>query len=73
MRESRIESYDAWFRSPLYSWMQLAGITAPLILIAEMGWLPSLFSIFERLGRVRSAGIDREQRATGSAANRLVP
>ena len=45
MRESRIESYDPGFRSPLYPWMQIAGIMGPLILIAEMGWLASLFTI----------------------------
>ncbi|UCD23080.1 MAG: amino acid permease [Gemmatimonadota bacterium] len=89
MRESRIESYDPGFRSPFYPWVQLAGIVAPLILIAEMGWLPSLFTmgvfaasigwynyyarghlardgaiyhVFERLGRRRFAGLDRELR-----------
>jgi len=89
MRESRIESYDPGFKSPLYPWMQIAGIIGPLILIAEMGWLPALFTIgvvlasvgwftyyargrmerdgaifhvFERLGRRRFAGLDRELR-----------
>jgi len=45
MRESRIASYDPGFRSPLYPWMQLAGIGAPLYLIAEMGAAPMLFSL----------------------------
>jgi mannitol/fructose-specific phosphotransferase system IIA component (Ntr-type) len=45
MRESRIHSYDPGYRSPLYPWMQLFGIIAPLVLIAEMGWLPMAFSI----------------------------
>jgi mannitol/fructose-specific phosphotransferase system IIA component (Ntr-type) len=89
MRESRIESYDPGFRSPLYPWVQLVGIVAPFILVAEMGWLPSLFTfgvvtagvgwynyyarghmardgaiyhVFERLGRRRFAGLDRELR-----------
>ncbi len=89
MRESHIESYDPGFRSPLYPWMQLAGIIFPLILVAEMGWLPVLFTlgvatlsvgwynyyargrlardgaiyhVFERLGRRRFAGLDRELR-----------
>ncbi len=44
MRESRIESYDPGFRSPLYPWMQLVGIFFPIFLVAEMGWLPVLFS-----------------------------
>ncbi len=89
MRESRIESYDPGFRSPLYPWMQLAGLIVPFILVAEMGWLTVLFTlavavgsvawynyyarprieregaifhVFERLGRRRFAGLDRELR-----------
>ena len=89
MRESRIESYDPGFRSPLYPWMQLAGIVFPMFLVAEMGWIPALFTVavvtasigwytyyakgrlsregaiyhwFERLGRRRFAGLDRELR-----------
>ncbi len=89
MRESRIESYDPGFHSPLYPWMQLIGIFVPLVLVAEMGWLPVLFTlgvtaacfgwyinyaqhrieregaiyhVFERLGRRRFAGLDRELR-----------
>jgi APA family basic amino acid/polyamine antiporter len=45
MRESRIESYDPGFRSPLYPWIQIFGIIAPLWLIIEMGWLASIFSL----------------------------
>lgn len=45
MRESRIESYDPGYRSPLYPWMQIIGIIAPLWFIFEMGWLPVLFTI----------------------------
>jgi len=44
MRESRIESYDPGYRSPLYPWMQIFGIIAPVVLIVEMGWMPILFS-----------------------------
>lgn len=44
MRESRIESYDPGYRSPLYPWMQIFGIVAPFVLIAEMGALALLFS-----------------------------
>jgi basic amino acid/polyamine antiporter, APA family len=89
MRESRIESYDPGFRSPLYPWMQLIGIFVSLVLVGEMGWLPVLFTVgvtavcfgwynsyareriardgaifhvFERLGRRRFAGLDRELR-----------
>lgn len=45
MRESRIESYDPGYRSPLYPWMQIAGILAPLWLIAEMGHMAILFTL----------------------------
>jgi amino acid transporter/mannitol/fructose-specific phosphotransferase system IIA component (Ntr-type) len=45
MRESGLDSYDPGFRSPLYPWMQVVGILAPLLLIGEMGWLSMLFSI----------------------------
>lgn len=37
MRESRIDSYDPGYRSPLYPWMQVIGIVTPLALIVEMG------------------------------------
>jgi mannitol/fructose-specific phosphotransferase system IIA component (Ntr-type) len=89
MRESRIEAYDPGFRAPLYPWMQLIGIVSPLVLVAEMGWFPALFTVsvvalsfawytyyakdhlaregaifhvFERLGRRRFSGLDRELR-----------
>lgn len=89
MRESRIESYDPGFRSPLYPWMQLAGVLIPVLLISQMGWLAILFTmgvtvvgiawyhfyardrleregalyhVFERLGRQRYAGLERELR-----------
>ena len=45
MRESGIESYDPGYRSPLYPWMQIVGIVAPIWVIVEMGWLPALFSL----------------------------
>ena len=45
MRESRIESYDPGFRSPLYPWMQIFGILATLWLIVKMGWLATLFPL----------------------------
>lgn len=89
MRESGLHSYDPGFRSPFYPWPQLVGIFFPLVLVAEMGWLPVLFTlgvtavsfgwynyyakpriardgaiyhVFERLGRKRYAGLDRELR-----------
>lgn len=45
MRESGLQSYDAGYRSPLYPWMQIFGTFAPLVLIAEMGLLPILFTL----------------------------
>ncbi len=45
MRESRIESYDPGYRSPLYPWMPILGILAPMVLIVEMGWWSTLFSL----------------------------
>ncbi|MGF1633401.1 MAG: amino acid permease [Phycisphaerae bacterium] len=39
MRESRIESYDPGFKSPLYPWTQVAGMFISGWLIIEMGWL----------------------------------
>jgi basic amino acid/polyamine antiporter, APA family len=89
MRESRLEAYDPGYRSPLYPWMQIAGIIIPLIIIRQMGWLSIIFTsgmvlictgwyinfakvrvirngaiyhIFERLGRLRYEGLDRELR-----------
>ncbi len=89
MRESRIDAYDPGFRSPLYPWMQLAGVLIPILLIFQMGWLAILFTmgvtvvgiawyhfyarerleregalyhVFERLGRQRYAGLERELR-----------
>jgi APA family basic amino acid/polyamine antiporter len=44
MRESRIESYDPGYKSPLYPWMQIIGIFAAIFLIFKMGWLAISFS-----------------------------
>ena len=90
MRQSGLESYDPGYRSPLYPWMHLVGIAAPIWLIMQMGWLPIVFTfglaalgigwyyayarrrvdrhgaiyhVFERLGRRRFAGLDRELRS----------
>jgi APA family basic amino acid/polyamine antiporter len=40
MRESRIQNYQPTFHSPLYPWMQLAGIVAGVALVVNMGVLP---------------------------------
>lgn len=45
MRESGIEAYDPGYRSPLYPWTQLVGLFVSLVLVAEMGWLPVLFTV----------------------------
>lgn len=45
MRESHIKSYDPGYKSPLYPWMQIAGILISLILIISMGWLAILFTV----------------------------
>ena len=44
MRESQIPSYAPGYRSPLYPWMQAAGIAIPAFLIAEMGTLAIVFT-----------------------------
>jgi amino acid transporter/mannitol/fructose-specific phosphotransferase system IIA component (Ntr-type) len=90
MRQSGLESYDPGYRAPLYPWLQIVGILAPIWIIAEMGWLPILFTsgmaavgilwyrgyarkrvdrhgavyhVFEKLGRRRYPGLDRELRS----------
>ena len=45
MRESKIESYDPGYKSPLYPWMQILGIVAAAVLIFEMGALSIAFSL----------------------------
>ncbi|MDP6526242.1 MAG: amino acid permease [Kiritimatiellia bacterium] len=45
MRESGIESYDPGFKSPLYPYMQIAGVTVSVVLIPEMGLMSSLFAM----------------------------
>ncbi len=45
MRESGMGSYDPGFRSPLYPWMQLAGVLVSLVLIPLMGWTAMVFSL----------------------------
>ncbi len=45
MRESRLPSYAPGFRSPLYPWMQIAGILIPVWLIAELGLLSLVFTV----------------------------
>jgi mannitol/fructose-specific phosphotransferase system IIA component (Ntr-type) len=44
MRESRIESYDPGYKSPLYPWMQVFGIVSSFVLIIYIGWMSILFT-----------------------------
>ncbi|NNM35366.1 MAG: amino acid permease, partial [Gemmatimonadetes bacterium] len=66
MRESRIESYDPGYKSPLYPIMQILGILGPFWLIVQMGLLPTLFTAgLITLGAMwytyyASARVDRE-------------
>ncbi len=53
MRESKIESYDPGYRSPLYPWMQIFGILASIWLLAQMGiWTKVLTGVMVVLGVV---------------------
>ncbi len=45
MRESGIASYDPGFRSPFYPYIQIVGILISVVLIPEMGLLPSIFAM----------------------------
>src|SRR5699024_7688835 len=45
MRESRIESYDPAFKSPLYPWMPIAGMISSAYLIFEIGFISIFFTI----------------------------
>ncbi|MHC4714731.1 MAG: amino acid permease, partial [Planctomycetota bacterium] len=45
MRESRVGSYDPGFRSPLYPWMQIAGVAVSAVLIPMMGWDALTFAL----------------------------
>ncbi len=44
MRESKIEEYDPGFHSPLYPWLQIAGMLISTLLIIEMGILAIAFT-----------------------------
>jgi len=45
MRESRIEAYDPGYRSPFYPWMQIVGVAGAVFFMAQMGWVPMVFSV----------------------------
>ena len=44
MRESRLPSYVPGYRSPLYPWMQIAGVLIPVWLILQLGTLSIVFT-----------------------------
>ncbi|MCU4164319.1 amino acid permease [Carboxylicivirga caseinilyticus] len=43
-RNSKIESYDPGYTSPLYPFMQVIGIIISFLLIIYLGWMPILFT-----------------------------
>ncbi len=43
-RNSKIESYDPGYLSPLYPFMQIIGIVISFVLIIYLGWMPILFT-----------------------------
>jgi mannitol/fructose-specific phosphotransferase system IIA component (Ntr-type) len=46
MRESGIQSYQPKFKSPLYPWIQIAGLLSYIFLLFEMGIVPLAISAF---------------------------
>ncbi len=44
LRESRVQNYRPTFRTPLYPWMQMAGITGLIFLLFRIGWEAILVS-----------------------------
>ncbi len=42
MRQSKIRNYNPKFRSPLYPWVQIAGIAGFIFILTQMGVLPML-------------------------------
>lgn len=45
MRESRIEGYDPGFKSPLYPWIQIAGVLLPIWLLTKLGAFTVVFTL----------------------------
>ncbi|HHS50931.1 MAG TPA: amino acid permease [candidate division Zixibacteria bacterium] len=45
MRESGLKSYDPEFRSPLYPYMQIAGILVAVLIIPQMGFVAMFFTL----------------------------
>lgn len=51
-RESDLDWYRPPFKSPMYPWVQIFGIIAPLILLSQMGLLPIVGAFFIVVGGV---------------------
>ncbi len=63
-RESKLDWYRPPFRSPLYPWLQIAGIAGALVLVSQMGVVPIVGAIvivaggalwYEVFGRSRAS------------------
>lgn len=52
MRESKIESYAPKVKSPLYPWLQIAGVFLPAALILQLGALSVIFTLVIVAGSV---------------------
>jgi len=52
MRESRIHTYRPIFRSPGYPWIQLIGIAGMLVLLAKLGQIALITSLFVIVGGI---------------------
>ncbi|MDP7070508.1 MAG: amino acid permease [Phycisphaerales bacterium] len=65
MRESRLDSYDPGFRTPLYPWTPLIGMVLCVAAVVLLGWIPVLFSCGLMLAGViwfRLYAVDRIRR-----------
>ncbi len=51
-RESDLDWYRPPFKSPLYPWVQIFGIVAPLVLLSQMGVLPTVGAVLIVVGGV---------------------
>ncbi len=81
MRESGLESYDPEFKSPLYPYMQIAGILVAVVLIPEMGFLSMLFTLilisvgviwYNLFVRHKGIGVSAVSKAAERLAERLL-
>ena len=52
MRESRIPGYVPGYRSPLYPWVQILGVAAPVVLVLQLGFVAIALSSLLVVGAV---------------------